>query len=75
MVYNIVANAGLRISSAAQINTVSLEHPTTFITMMYYAKMKGFNSDTKLGLEIKNIVSKHDVNLFDRVLTSITTQS
>ena len=72
MLFNLVATAGVITSQSAQVNAVSLENPSTFITMMYYARMKGINSNSKLGNEIKSIANKHDGNLFDTVLNRIT---
>jgi hypothetical protein len=72
ILYNVLSPTATTNSNKSQITGVALEHPPTFMLLMYFAGARGFASNTGLGITIKNLLRRHDVKAFELQLGNLT---
>ncbi len=70
VVQNSVCGGAIIVANAINITATALEHPPTFIMMMFMVMQKGNQSRTTLGLAVDSISRRHDRAVFDKFINS-----
>jgi hypothetical protein len=71
IIYNSTCRGAFISSNSVEISSIALEHPPTFVSMMYCVTQKGLQANTTLGRAITGIARKYDKAAFDRFIGSI----
>ena len=73
IIYNSLCRGAFIAANAIEISSIAIEHPPTFVAMMYCVTQKGLQQHTNLGRVVAGLVRKYDMEHFDRFISEIAT--
>lgn len=70
IIYNALCRGAFIAANSAEIASVSLEHPSTFVNMLASVTGKGLQGNTNLGKIVLGVSRHHDMHAFTKFLTA-----
>lgn len=70
IIYNALCRGAFIAANSAEITSIGIEHPSTFINMLASVTGKGLQSNTNLGKIVLGVSRHHDMHAFTKFLTA-----